>query len=139
MHYTMRMEVFKPTQDLPSIRSDHAFTQCTEFTYDLRICMYICMYVYICVCVSMYAYDRTTLSLNAPNLLMTCVYVCIHVCMLSIYVYDGTTLSPNAPNVFITCAYLCMYACMYICMYMCVCLCRHMIGPRFHSMPRIYL
>src|SRR6218665_3868908 len=80
------------------------------------ICMYLCTYVPMHVCVGSIRLDSTGEMAIGPYSLRQmeshgyCIhaymYVCMYVCMHD-YMY--------------LCVYVCMYVCMYLCIYVCLC------------------
>ena len=67
------------------------------------ICLYICMYVYICLCMSMYVYIYVFICLYMFIYVYTCLYICLY---MFIYMFI---------HVYI-CLHLFMYV--FICLYM---------------------
>ena len=68
--------------------------------------MYMCMYVYVCVCKCMYVYVCVRKCMCICTCMYVCMCVCVYVCMC-VCVYVCMYLS----------IYLSMYLCMYVCMY----------------------
>ena len=60
--------------------------------------MFVCMYLYLCIYVSMHLCMYVCMYVR----IYVCMRVCMHVCMHA-------------------CIYVCMHACMYVCVRLCVC------------------
>jgi hypothetical protein len=87
--------------------------------HTVKKCMYVCMYV--CVCVFMYV----------------CVCVCLYVCFGCLYIVTTSTahesfqtglLTYHQENCVDVCMHVCMYVCMYVCLYVCMNVCMYVLA-----------
>ncbi len=85
-------------------------------SYDLHVCMYVCMYVYVYMYICMSIYIHTHTHTQEYHLHMICNCVHIHVCMYVYYTRMYTHI-----------VYLYVYTCMYACMYTRICIDIHTV------------